>query len=236
MERIVVTGAGRGLGLEFCRQYVRRGDAVIAVTRQVRPEPGLAELRAQWPETLHIRKLDVTDFSAVERFGAELAALPVDGLINNAGQIGPELHKGEQGQSLEHLDPAVFLRLYEVNAVAPLIFAASLLPSLQLASRPRVFVLGTTVGIANQTFGGYYAYAMSKAAAHVSYAALAKELAARDILVGIICPGWVRTDLGGPLASLEAADSVRMMIEILDGFAKEQSGQFITFDGTSLAF
>lgn len=236
MERVVITGAGRGIGLEFCRQFARQGFGVVAVTRNVAGHPSLQQLVAEYPETLHLKELDVTDFSAVVEFGMEISGLPVDILVNNAGQIGPESHKGEFGQTIGKLDYSVLRELFELNALAPLHMTECLVPSLSLSGRPRVFVLGSTVGCASETFGEYYGYRMSKAAAHIAFATLAKDLATRNISAAVLCPGWVRTDMGGPSASLSAEDSVRMMADVITRFSESQRGKFLSFDGRELAY
>lgn len=236
MRRIVVTGAARGLGLEFVRQFLELGDGVIAITRGTSERSALEALRAAWPNTLHTREVDVTCYSDVAEFGKQLAPLPVDILINNAGQIGPETHKGELGQSVESLDITLLERLFSVNAIAPLFFTQALIPSLRLTGTAKTFVMGSTIGVAAETFGDYYGYRMSKAAAHIAFATLAKDLARFSIKAGIICPGWVRTALGGPNAQLDPADSVRMMIQVMLDFADAQNGKFISFDGRVLPF
>ena len=175
MERVVVTGASRGLGLEFCRQFLREGYAVVAVVRR-NAVPELETLKTIWPDRLHTRVLDVTDEAGVRQFGAEMARFPVSILVNNAGQIGPETFKGEAGQNVDTLDLALCRQLFEVNALAPLMLTLALLPSLVLSGRGRSVVMGSTVGCARETFGDYYGYRMGKASAHVAFATLGKDL------------------------------------------------------------
>jgi len=222
--------------LEFCRQFLECGDAVVAIVRRPDSVSALQLLKEEWPETLHFNFLDVTDFEAVNAFGREMQSLAIDILINNAGQIGPETHKGEQGQNLETLDPTLIANLTSVNAIAPLVLTKALLPSLALAHKPCTFLLGSTVGVARETFGDYYAYRMSKAAGHIAFATLAKDLAKSNILAGVICPGWVKTDLGGPNASLEIDESVRQMIRVMQNFSPEQNGKFLDFSGRVLEY
>ncbi len=236
MRRVVVTGANRGLGLEFCTQFLEKGDCVVAVIRNAAAGPGLARLKELWPETLHFRTLDVTDAVEVTRFGLEMEQLPVDILINNAGQIGPEKHNGEEGQAADSLSFTVLRELFEVNALAPLRLTMALVPALLRAPQPKVFVMGSTVGVAAETFGDYYGYRMSKSAAHIAFASLAKDLRERGILVGVLCPGWVRTDLGGPNAPLSPRDSVLGMIDVIDRFSLSENGKFVSYDGRLLEY
>ncbi len=235
MERVVVTGASRGLGLEFCRQYLRAGYAVIAVVRREEVTE-LETLKTIWPDRFHTRALDVTDEAGVRRFGAEMAEFAVSVLVNNAGQIGPETHKGEPGQNVDTLDLALCRNLFEVNALAPLVMTLALLPSLAMSGRGRSVVMGSTIGCARETFGDYYGYRMSKAAAHVAFATLGKDLVSRGAVCATVCPGWVKTDLGGPAATLEPHESVEGMIRVIDGLGPEQAGGFIAFDGSPIAY
>ncbi|WP_044558959.1 SDR family oxidoreductase [Azospirillum sp. B4] len=236
MRRVVVTGATRGLGLEFARFYARSGDAVVATGRNPEGNAALCDLKAAFPDRVHTAHLDVTDADAVSAFGQLIESLPVDILINNAGVIGPEVYKGESGQTLETLEPRVLHDLFSANAVAPLLVTRALLPSLSRHAGSKVFVLGTSVGIAAETFPDYYGYAMSKAAVHIGFAALAKELSKRGIAVGILSPGWVRTDLGGAAAALSPDESVAGMARVIDAFGLADSGRFFAYDGTPKSY
>jgi NAD(P)-dependent dehydrogenase (short-subunit alcohol dehydrogenase family) len=234
MQRIVITGAGRGLGLEFCRQYLERGDAVIGVARDVAASTELQALRDAWPQRLHLAEFDVTDFGAVDGFASGLSVMHVDILVNNAGAIGPETHKGESGQNLGTLDPRLLSRLFEVNAVSPVYLTRALLPSLRLSARPRAFVMGSTVGLPRETFGDYYGYRMSKAAAQVAFATLARDLQDTGIVAATVCPGWVRTRMGGPNASTAPEDSVAQMIQLMEDFPTALNGRFVDAAGRPL--
>lgn len=231
MQRIVITGASRGLGLEFAKQYLELGDAVVATVRPQSNLESLRDLKRKYPSRLHFVSFDLSAFDEIERFAIKMAGLPVDVLINNAGQIGPETHKGEIGQALFNMDPSVLTRLFVVNAVAPLYLTKSLLPSLLQTAKPRVVALGTTVSIASQTFGDYYGYRMSKSAMNIAFATLAKEIPSDKLKIGIICPGWVRTEMGGPNASLAPSDSVRMMLGLVESFHQEWHGKFLDYSG-----
>jgi NAD(P)-dependent dehydrogenase (short-subunit alcohol dehydrogenase family) len=236
MRRIVISGVSRGLGREFCIQYLYRGEAVVGLCRSLQSCQSLIEYTHQTPQRLHLVELDVTDFDSVLAFGQQISGLPVDLLINNAGQIGPETHKGEAGQSVRDLNPDILDRLFKVNALAPLILTSALIPSLQQSAAAKAFVLGSTVGVAKETFGDYYGYRMSKSAAHIAFATLAKDLQNLGIVAAVLCPGWVKTDLGGPNAHLEPTDSVRKMIDVIETFAPALNGKFVNVDGLQLDF
>lgn len=236
MRRIVVTGASRGLGLEFCRQYLEKGEAVVGIVRPTSSRDGVGALARDFPDRFHVAELDVANPMSCADFGEQVCNLPVDILINNAGIIGPETHKGETGQNISSFDPAIARSLFETNALAPLNLTLLLLPSLRRVKEARAIVLGSTVGIVRETFGDYYSYRMSKAAAHIAFATLAKDLGNEDIIAAVVCPGWVRTDMGGGAASLSAQESVEGMIRVIDALKCADSGCFIDYSGNTIAF
>lgn len=236
MKRIVITGATRGLGLEFARHYAQSGDAVVATGRNPDESPALRDLKATFPNRVHTAHLDVSDVNSISAFGRLIEPLSVDILINNAGVIGPEKYKGEYGQTLETIDHGILQHLFLVNAIAPLLVTRSMIGSMSRNPNSKIFLIGTSVGISSETFPDYYGYAMSKAAAHIGFAALSKELSKLGIAVGILSPGWVRTDLGGASAPLSVEESVAGMARVIDTFSIEDGGRFFTYDGTSKVY
>lgn len=234
MERIVVSGAGRGLGLEFCRQYLENGDGVVALAKNPSSSLGLYQLKNSYPNLLEIVGLDVANYADVAAFGTRISSLPVNILINNAGVIGPETHKGEAGQSVDTLDPQIIESMFRINAVGALMLTKALLPSLILANNPRVVVLGSTVALPRESFGDYYGYRMSKAAAHIAFATLAVDLDKLGIAAGVVCPGWVQTDLGGSAAPLLPRDSVSGMRRVIEKLCKNVRDRMFVWDESEI--
>jgi len=220
--RSVVTGANRGIGFEFVRQMLARGDDVVAGVRR----PDRADsLRALASERLRILTLDVADPASVVAFARELGDEPVDLLINNAGIVGD---RGE----LTSLDAEDLSRTFLVNAVGPVLVTRALLPNLRRGQARKVVHLSSGMGsIGDNTSGGSYGYRMSKAALNMASRNLAHDLKLDGITSVVLNPGWVQTDMGGPDATLPVSESVRRMLGIIDKLTIERTGQFLNHTG-----
>jgi NAD(P)-dependent dehydrogenase (short-subunit alcohol dehydrogenase family) len=221
---VLITGANRGLGLEFSKQYRAAGWKVIATAR--RPEEA-ADLKALG-EGVRIVTLDVTRPESVAALAATLAKTPIDLLINNAGQ-GVGLEPGALG-ALKIDD---FERVMQVNAIGPVRVTQALLPSLR-AGKGKVIV-GISSGLGSLEWnrsGGYYGYRESKVALEMFMRRLAAELKGEGFICIALDPGWVKTDMGGPNAPLTPPESVAGMRKVLDGLKPEDTGKFWSHDGT----
>ncbi|MDQ3270267.1 MAG: SDR family oxidoreductase [Pseudomonadota bacterium] len=229
----LVTGANRGLGLEFVRQLLARGDRVIATARQPGRANDLNRLVGENPGRLHVLPLDV----AAPRSHAELvrelplladgdAAEPIDLLINNAGV----LHSGERFGSVgfENLDDSL-----RTNASGPFLLTQALAGS--LADGATVANLSSRLGSISSTGGfGTPTYAISKAALNMATVLLAHALSERDITVVALHPGWVRTEMGGASAEIEPRDAVSAMLALIGRLARDDSGSFLDRHGTAV--
>jgi len=215
MASWVVTGANRGIGLAFARALVERRERVIATAR--RPESA-TELRSTGAR---VEQLDVADDSSVADFAGRLGGEPVDVLIHNAAI-------GEAGPSIQHLDPADVLRTLNVNAVGPVRLTRALLGNLRAAKTRKIVGITSGLGSLQQdTGGGWYAYRMAKAALNIFIRTLAEELARERFACVVICPGWVRTDMGGPDARLTPEESVARMLAVIDRLTPSDTGRFL---------
>ena len=224
-KHCLVTGANRGIGLEFIRQLLTRGDRVIATCRHPGKATALNTLTGEYPGHLHVLPLDV----ASEKSRAELVReLPlvagrVDLLINNAGV----LHSGERfGQlSAAHLDDS-----FRTNASGPLLLTEALAPA--LSDGATVANLSSTLGsIANTGRFGTPSYNISKAAQNMATVLLAHALRDRGIRVVALHPGWVQTEMGGDGAQIEATASVAGLLRVIDGLTLDDSGRFLDWQG-----
>ncbi|MDQ3288081.1 MAG: SDR family oxidoreductase [Pseudomonadota bacterium] len=228
----LVTGANRGLGLEFVRQLLTRGDRVIATARHPGRANELNRLVGEHPGRLHVLPLDV----AAPRSHAELAReLPllgdgvagsIDLLINNAGV----LHSGERfgSVSFDNLDDSL-----RTNASGPFLLTQTLADS--LAKGATVANLSSRLGSIASTGGfGTPTYAISKAALNMATVLLAHALAERDITVIALHPGWVRTGMGGPSAEIEPADAVSLMLAVIGRVSHADSGSFLDRHGATV--
>jgi len=238
MRRVVVTGANRGLGLEFTRQLLAAGDGVVATVRQPKKADDLNKLVATSGGRGTVVRLDVGDPADVaaaalhigERFEA------VDLLINNAG-IWSATGQPERASAgaLTELRPEPVLEVLQVNAVGPILVTQALAPLLAAARGAIVVNLSSGLGsLERATARGNVAYGMSKAALNMLTRHLAAELRPQGTIVVALSPGWVATDMGGPGAPLGPPESVRGMLNVLDALTPAQSGSFLDHTGATV--
>lgn len=221
MPTALITGANRGLGLEFARQYAADGWRVIATCR----DPTRAGELKTLGDAVDVYALDVSDFPAVSRLAEALKERPVDVLLNNAGVIGTERDIGK-------LDGERWLNVLRVNAVAPLMVAQAFLPHLRAgAAKKAVFLTSLMGSIDDNSSGRYYDYRASKAALNAAVKSLAIDLAGEGIIAVVVHPGWVKTDMGGPNAPVDAKTSVAGMRKVVAKLTTGDSGRFLGYDG-----
>jgi NAD(P)-dependent dehydrogenase (short-subunit alcohol dehydrogenase family) len=216
MPHVLITGANRGLGLEFARQYKEAGWDVVATARQSSPE--LEALSV-------VETLDMQDLDAVERFGDRLDRL--DLLIANAGTYGPrEVTTADEARE--------WAETFVVNTIAPYLLAQSVLPLVE-ASSGKLIAVSTKMGsIEDNTSGGFLAYRSSKAALNAAWRNLAIEAHTRGVIAAMLHPGWVQTRMGGASAPLEPEESIAGMRKVIEGLTLDQSGGFFSYDGTTV--
>lgn len=227
----LVTGANRGVGLEFVRQLLARGDHVVATCRNPGKAGALNALAGAHPGRLHVLPLDVADPKSQAGLARELPLVLGDGgrlglLVNNAGV----LHSGERfGKvGLDILDDS-----FRINAAGPFLLTQALAPL--LADGARVANLSSELAsIAEAGRFGTPSYCISKAAQNMGSVLLAHALAARGIVVVALHPGWVQTDMGGPTATLTIEQSVPGMVKVIDGLEASDNGRYLQYDGAEL--
>lgn len=228
--RVVLTGASRGLGLEFARQLVASGHQVAASARNVGDATALRDLASEQP-LLSVHVCDVASDESVATFRGAVEARwsGVDLLLNNAGVTGVR-----GGLAETNFEDA--LATYNINALGPLRATREFLPLLRGGDDPKVVHVTSKMGsIDDNTSGGYYAYRMSKIALNMACRNLMFELSPA-IATCVIHPGWVRTDMGGAGASLAIPDSVASMLRVVAGLTAAQSGAFLNYDGATVAW
>jgi NAD(P)-dependent dehydrogenase (short-subunit alcohol dehydrogenase family) len=219
---VVITGANRGLGLEFSRQFAAAGATVIATARRPEDADDLRKLGVR------VEQLDVADSASVKQFRERIGDLPVDILINNAG-IGSWLYR------LEEVDADALERYFQVNTLGPLRVTQALLPSLRRgAGKTVVNITSDLASLARNTRGGAYGYRESKAALNMFTRTLAAELRPEEFICVVISPGWVRTDMGGPQAAQSPSESIAGIIRVLRGLTPKDSGKFLDYRGEEL--
>lgn len=231
---ILITGAGRGLGLEFSRQYAAEGWRVIATCRDPSHARELSALAAGHDE-VSVHGLDVSDFAAIETLAEELDGIAIDVALNNAGVFGPrDEADNDWRQDFGHIDYGVMEQVLRVNTFAPLRIAECFCRHVAASEQRKIVTISSSLGSISESVGGYYAYRVSKAAVNMLMATLARELSPQQIRIALLCPGWVRTDMGGDQAPLSPEDSVRGLREIIARLDDSLSGSFLRHDGTAI--
>lgn len=233
---MVITGAGRGLGLEFARQCLERGDEVVACLRDPDGARELRALGAAGLGRLHTVRLDVTDPESIERAGAAIEAA-VDGvelLVNNAGINSTSAGVADERRNLRfgQLEPEGLLDLMRVNAVGPLLVLQRLAGVLSATGGARVLNVSSWLGsIGDTARGGNYGYSASKAALNMLTRRAALDLKGAGITVVAVNPGWARTDMGGPGAQLAPSESVAGMLALAERLWPRDAGEFFDWNG-----
>ncbi|NOU13411.1 MAG: SDR family oxidoreductase [Methylococcaceae bacterium] len=229
MTTVLITGANRGLGLEFTRQYAAAGWDVIAACRQPDQANDLIELANRYP-CIRLATLNVAEFDQIDTLANKLSDTPIDILINNAGVYGDE-----RGHGFGHLDYDAWTNTLKINSQAPIKLAEAFLANIKLGNKKLIVTISSLMGsMADNTSGGSILYRSSKAAVNAAMKSLAIDLS--DLAIGslILHPGWVRTDMGGPNGLIDVEQSVSGMREVIAGFSLVQSGAFIKYDGSPL--
>jgi NAD(P)-dependent dehydrogenase (short-subunit alcohol dehydrogenase family) len=217
MNKILITGTNRGIGLELCRQLVARGEGVIAVCRRASSDLQALDLRI-------IEGVDVSSCEGISTLRAQLGDERLDWLINNAGILSVE--------ALDNLDFDAMERQFRVNALGPLRVATALLPNLSAGAK--IGIITSRMGsVEDNTSGGYYGYRMSKAAVNMAGMSLARDLRDREIAVTLLHPGMVATEMTGG-HGVSPTHSTSGLIQRMDALNMSTSGSFWHAEGERL--
>jgi NAD(P)-dependent dehydrogenase (short-subunit alcohol dehydrogenase family) len=230
MSRVLITGANRGLGLEFARQYSADGWDVIATARNPKQSEELERLARS--KSVSLEALDVTSDDSVKHLAKALSGRPVDLLILNSAIFTRD------GNKLGELNFAGWRESFETNVLGAVRVAEALIENVAASKRKQIVAistgmgslqtLGTTIG-----FGSAYQYRSSKAALNMAMSILAKDVEPQGISVLILSPGWVQTDMGGANAALTPEQSIAGMRKVLEGSPMELTGKFLSYDGST---
>lgn len=224
MPTLLITGANRGIGLEFVRRYAAEGWRVIACCR----DPQAASTLQAVPGNLTIENLDVTDYAAVDRLAKAYDDTAIDLLLNNAGIYG------NRDGALNISDFDAYLKVLQVNSVAPMKLALAMLPSLKKAKAAKIATISSRMGSITHGIGGSYVYRASKAAINAAMHNLALDLKPAGITCIVLHPGWVKTDMGGQSADITVETSVTGLKKTIDGAEMKDTGKFFNYDGSEL--
>lgn len=231
MTTILITGANRGLGLEFAKQYAEAGWQVLACCREPENATTLTQLANEFPN-ISILPLDLSDLTQIDRLAKQLDGTAIDVLLNNAGVYGD---RAGEGQGFGHLDVVEWQKTMSINVFAPVKMTEAFLPNLKRSSQKKVVAISSLMAsLADNSRGGSILYRSSKAALNAAMKSVAIDNRANEIAVLILHPGWVKTDMGGSNAPMEIPESVQKMRDTIANFTLAQSGEFLRYDGKSL--
>jgi NAD(P)-dependent dehydrogenase (short-subunit alcohol dehydrogenase family) len=217
---VLITGANRGIGLAFAREYKKRGDDVIGTTREPAEAGELTDIGAR------VEELDVADDASVALLADRLGGMPIDLLINNAGIL--------RRDRVDSVDAATVLRQFDVNALGALRVSLALRQNLQIAPNGRIVGMTSRMGsVSDNNSGGFYGYRASKAAMNAILKSLSIDLAPLPVV--LIHPGYVRTRLTGNQGDLTPEEAVERMLEtVIDRLDRTMTGRFYHRDGHEL--
>lgn len=226
MPSTLITGANRGLGLEFARQYLADGWQVYATCRDPASASALRRLAENREGNLRLLAMEVTDPVSIHAVATELDGVAIDLLLNNAGIIGP------RGQTIGNVDYKAWAEVFAVNTMGPMRVSEAFVEHVARSERKLIVTLTSGMGsIADNTSGGSIIYRSSKAAVNMVMRSLAIDLAPRGITCVVVNPGWVRTEMGGANATLEPVESISRMRRLIETLGLGQSGKFFNHNG-----
>src|SRR5215471_15342213 len=229
MGTALVTSANRGIGHEFTRQYAAEGWHVFAACRHPDSAKNLQRLAVSKP--VDILEMDVTNSESIKLAAAIVAGKPIDILINTAGITGAP------NQTAGNMDYETWAEVLNINTMGPLRVAEQFVENVARSTRKLIVTITSGMGsLADNTSGGSIAYRSSKAAVNMVMRSAAIDLAPRGIACVLVSPGWVKTDMGGPNASITPADSVAALRRTIGGLRPAQSGKFFHYDGREYAW
>jgi len=236
MERVLITGANRGIGFALVEEYVKADDIkIFATCRNPDSATELNTLADQYPDKISVVQLDINDKASIDTsvkvIESETDALDV--LINNAG-INP---KGQpEANRLGEMTAEAVGHIVTTNSVSPLIVSQAYRQLLQNGNNPRLVMVSSQMGSLARGGSGSYAYRMSKASMNMAAVTLSQDGAMSGITVVTTHPGWVQTDMGGANASITPTESATGMKRLIDGLTSSDNGKFYRWDGSEHAW
>ena len=228
MPTVLVTGANRGLGLEFIKQFSQLGWEVIATCRDLANAVEASAL-ADIANNLTLYPLEATDADSIAELAATLQGRSIDLLLLNAGVLS------ERSSKLGDLDQADFLQSMSVNTVTPALMIQAFREHVCASDRKLIVGMSSILGsIAGNSEGGLYSYRASKAGLNAVLMSAANDLRSEGVTVLAMHPGWVQTDMGGENATITTAVSVKGMVGVIDSLTPADSGRFLGYDGSEI--
>lgn len=226
---VLITGANRGLGLEFVKQYAEAGWQAIACCRWPDEAKALQALAERHAEQVEVHQLDVANFEEIDALALILQGRAIDVLINNAG-VYPQSEFGD-------IDYEAWAEAFHINSMAPMKMVEAFVGHVASSNLKKIVTLSSKMGsLDDNTSGGSYIYRSTKTAVNMVMKSLSIDLKPRGIASTILHPGWVRTDMGGPNGLIDAPESVAGLRRVIENLTLENSGRFVAYDGKEIAW
>lgn len=226
MSTIMIVGATRGIGLELTKQYANEGNQVIACARDTANASLLNEV-ASGSENIKIEQLDIADAGSIESASSRIGEEAIDSVIIVAGWVGGM----PDNQTIDNIDIDEWHNTLNINTIGPLLVAKAFKSNLAASGNGNLMILSSQLAASTWPMGGMYIYSTTKAAVSKVGQILALYWAEDPIIVSIMHPGWVQTDMGGPTAEITAEESASGIRNVLSGLTKEDSGNFYKWNG-----
>jgi NAD(P)-dependent dehydrogenase (short-subunit alcohol dehydrogenase family) len=226
--QVLITGANRGIGLEFTQQYAQDGWNVLACCRDPQ-HAGTLQALAKSYANIRILLLDVADFAQIDALALQLKNDKIDVLINNAG-VYPE-------SSLADADTEDWLEAFKINSIAPLKMVTAFTTHVANSELKKIATLSSKMGgMSDNTSGGSYIYRSTKTAVNMVMKSLSIDVKPAGIAVVTLHPGWVLTDMGGSNALINTKTSVTGLRQVIENLNLSNTGKFIAYDGKEIAW
>ena len=226
MSTIMIVGATRGIGLELTKQYANEGNQVIACARDTANASLLNEVPSG-SENIKIEQLDIADAGSIESASSRIGEEAIDSVIIVAGWVGGM----PDNQTIDNIDIDEWHNTLNINTIGPLLVAKAFKSNLAASGNGNLMILSSQLAASTWPMGGMYIYSTTKAAVSKVGQILALDWAEDPIIVSIMHPGWVQTDMGGPTAEITAEESASGIRNVLSGLTKEDSGNFYKWNG-----
>lgn len=231
MNTVLITGANRGIGLKLVEHYCQQQWQVYATYRD--EHHALLERTTSY-DNLTLLRVDVSDPASITKLQHSMTGITLNVLINNAGVHGLKAHQFGHTQA-DQID--VWHDCISINTIAPLLITEALSKNLQFGAPAKVVFISSKMGSINDNqSGGSYIYRSSKAALNAVVKSLSYDLRQYHINVVALHPGWVKTRMGGDSALIDTTTSVNGMCQVIDNLNENNSGQFLNYDGSPIAW
>tara|TARA_B100001093_G_C26639408_1_gene932486 strand:- start:99 stop:794 length:696 start_codon:yes stop_codon:yes gene_type:complete len=226
MSTIMIVGATRGIGLELTKQYSNEGNQVIACARDTGNSSLLDEV-ASASDNIKIEQLDIADPVSIESASSRIGEGVIDSVIIVAGWVGGM----PDNQTIDNIDIDEWHNTLNINTIGPLLVAKAFKSNMAASGKGNFMILSSQLAASTWPMGGMYIYSTTKAAVSKVGQILALDWAEDPIIVSVMHPGWVQTDMGGPTAEITAEESASGIRNVISGLTKEDSGNFYKWNG-----